>query len=53
MVKGVESDDSFDGSIEYHATEEPQVFEVMSMFRHGNSRGQGFMQVIGDTPEEE
>lgn len=48
MIEAVKADDSFDGSIEYHAEPEPGVFEVMGSFRIGNSEGQGGCVLIGE-----
>src|SRR5262245_57130803 len=45
MAAHVAVNDSFEGSVEYHATDEPGTFEVNAAYRVGN-RDEGQGQVI-------
>jgi len=39
MALGIESEDSLEGSIEYHATDERDWYEVSGVYRVGNRFG--------------
>lgn len=52
MLDGVAGGDSYEGSIEYHATHEVGIYEVLAAYRVGNSLGQGGVVLIGLAPEE-
>lgn len=47
MVEAIQTDDSFEGSLEYSATPERHQFEVMAFWRVGNSEGQGGSCMVG------
>lgn len=51
ITEAIENDDSFEGSIQYAATETRHQFEVMAFWREGNSQGQGGSIMIGDTSD--
>lgn len=42
----IEQDDSYEGSIEYHASDEPGMFDVTGVYRYGNRDGQGGVILI-------
>jgi type II secretory pathway component PulF len=52
MAETVESGDSFDGSLEYHVRDEDMDFDVVAMWRVGNSEGQGGCVMLGEEDSE-
>ena len=48
MAESVERGDSFDGSFEYHSRGVDDDFDVIAVWRVGNSEGQGGCVVCGD-----
>lgn len=47
IASSIGAHDSFEGSIQYSASDESGVFEVTGAFRVGNSEGQGGMILVG------
>lgn len=52
MADRIEAGDSFEGNIEYTCISGndlgPDEFEVMGVYRYGNSEGQGSVRLIGN-----
>lgn len=52
VVEHIENNDSFEGRINYGISEDPDAdFEVIAVYRIGNSEGQGGMRVIANWSE--
>ncbi len=47
MADSVEQGDSFEGSIEWHVRDTDWDFDVVALWRVGNTRGQGGCVTIG------